>query len=75
VTLVGEADRKMLKAAIKHSGGEDKVRHRVVPPEVVEKWSEQLIALEEDVKTILQEEQEAKQVCVFHPARLHNNPS
>lgn len=64
VTLVGEADRKLLKAAIKHSGGEDKIRHRVVPPEIVEKWAETLNNLEEDVKAILQEEQEAKQVSL-----------
>jgi ATP-dependent RNA helicase DDX27 len=73
VTLVGEADRKMLKAAIKHSGGEDKVRHRVVPPEVVEKWSEQLTALEEEVKTILQEEQESKQARISLCSKLHTN--
>jgi ATP-dependent RNA helicase DDX27 len=62
VTLVGEADRKMLKMAIKHSVGEDKIRHRVVPPDAIEKWSTELENLQDEVKTILQEEQEAKQV-------------
>jgi ATP-dependent RNA helicase DDX27 len=62
VTLVGEPDRKMLKAAIKHSGGEDRVRHRVVPPEAVEKWAEQVTALEDEMKIVLDEEREAKLV-------------
>lgn len=62
VTLVGEADRKMLKAAIKHSGGDDKVRHRVVPPEAVEKWTEALSKLEDEVKAVLSEEKEVKEM-------------
>ena len=33
VTLVEEADRKLLKTAIRHSSGEDQLRHRVVPTE------------------------------------------
>ncbi|PVG04769.1 DEAD-domain-containing protein [Serendipita vermifera] len=70
VTLVGETDRKMLKMAIKHSVGEDKIRHRVVPPDAVEKWSEELENLQDEVKTILQEEQEAKQV---RPREHDNN--
>ena len=62
VTLVGEADRKMLKAAIKHSSGEDQVRHRQVPPEVVIKWSQKLESLKQDISGVLQEEKEEKQV-------------
>ena len=62
VTLVGETDRKMLKAAIKHSAGEDKVRHRVVPPETVEGWAEAIKDLEDEVKAVLQEEKEAKEL-------------
>ncbi|KAG8754348.1 nucleolar DEAD-box protein required for synthesis of 60S ribosomal subunit [Serendipita sp. 396] len=60
VTLVGEADRKMLKAAIKHGADEDKVRHRIVPPDAVEKWSTQLESLQDNVKHILEEEKESK---------------
>ncbi|KAG9055772.1 nucleolar DEAD-box protein required for synthesis of 60S ribosomal subunit [Serendipita sp. 407] len=60
VTLVGEADRKMLKAAIKHGTDEDKVRHRIVPPDAVEKWSTQLESLQDNVKHILEEEKESK---------------
>lgn len=62
VTLVGETDRRMLKAAIKHSAGEDKVRHRVVPAEAVENWAEVIKDIEVEVKAVLQEEREAKEL-------------
>ena len=63
---MGEADRKMLKAAIKHSsGGEDQIRHRQVPPEVVSKWSQKLDSLKQEISEVLQEEKEEKQVCAL----------
>lgn len=68
VTLVGEADRKMLKAAIKHGSGEDKVRHRVVPLEAVAKWYDKLNNMKDEIAEILQEEKEEKHVryhCFF----------
>ena len=53
----------MLKAAIKHSsGGEDQIRHRQVPPEVVSKWAQKLDSLKQEISEILQEEKEEKQV-------------
>ena len=62
VTLVGEADRKMLKAAIKHSAGEDQVRHRVVPPATVAKFAAKLESLKSDITEVMKEETEEKQV-------------
>ncbi|KAH7930992.1 DEAD-domain-containing protein [Leucogyrophana mollusca] len=62
VTLVGEGDRKMLKAAIKHSTGEDNIRHRVVPADVLPKWVKRVEELKEDIAIILQEEKEEKQI-------------
>lgn len=62
VTLVGEADRKMLKAAIKHSAGEDQVRHRLVPPDTVAKFVEKLESLKGEMTEIMEEEREEKQV-------------
>jgi len=62
VTLVGEADRKILKAAIKHSAGEDRVRHRVVPPDTVAKFAEKLESLKGEIAEIMKEEKEEKQV-------------
>lgn len=62
MTLVGEADRKMLKAAIKHSASSDQVRHRIIPPEVVRTWLERLEKLSDEVTEILQEEKAEKNV-------------
>ncbi|EIN13726.1 DEAD-domain-containing protein [Punctularia strigosozonata HHB-11173 SS5] len=62
VTLVGEADRKMLKAAIKHGAGDDQVRHRIVPSEAISKWSEKLELLKKEIAEVLEEEKEEKQM-------------
>ncbi|KAF9481157.1 DEAD-domain-containing protein [Pholiota conissans] len=87
VTLVGEADRKMLKAAIKHSTGEDKVRHRIVPAEIVQTWVEKLTALKDDISAILAEEKEEKhmrkaemelkkgQNMIEHEAEIYSRPA
>lgn len=64
VTLVGETDRKMLKAAIKRSSAEDQVRHRIVPTETIQTWVEKLALLKEDIAGILVEEKEEKHVGV-----------
>jgi hypothetical protein len=62
VTLVGEADRKILKAAIKHSSGDDKIRHRIIPAEVVQTWFDKIESLNSEIADILTEEKEERQV-------------
>jgi ATP-dependent RNA helicase DDX27 len=62
VTLVGEADRKVLKAAIKRATGEDQVRHRTLSPEVVAKWAKRLESLKDEIAAVLREEKEEKEV-------------
>jgi ATP-dependent RNA helicase DDX27 len=62
ITLVGEADRKVLKAAIKRAAGEDQVRHRTIAPEIVAKWSKKLESLKDEIAGVMQEEKEEKQV-------------
>ncbi|KAF8626514.1 hypothetical protein AX15_004819 [Amanita polypyramis BW_CC] len=62
VTLIGEADRKMLKVVIKYTNSEGKIRHRVVAREVVQKWSDELEGMKSDIGEILQEEKEEKQL-------------
>ncbi|KIJ21730.1 hypothetical protein PAXINDRAFT_173799 [Paxillus involutus ATCC 200175] len=62
ITLVGEGDRKMLKAAIKHSVGEDNVRHRVIPADVLARWAKKVEEVKADIVVILQEEKEEKQI-------------
>ncbi|GJJ09682.1 hypothetical protein Clacol_003906 [Clathrus columnatus] len=61
VTLVGENDRKMLKAAIKR-GGDDKIRHRVVPAEVISKWAGKLKELKDEIEAVMKEEKEEKEI-------------
>lgn len=60
MTLVGEADRKILKAAIKHSSDSDKVRHRTIPPDQVSHWSSQLANIKDEILAVLKEEKEEK---------------
>ena len=62
MTLVGEADRKMLKTAIKHAAADDRVRHRQVPPDAIAKWAEKLDNLKLEISEVMQEEKEEKQV-------------
>lgn len=64
VTLVGEADRKMLKAAIKRSSGEDQVRHRIVPADTIQTWVDKLASMKEEIAEILVEEKEEKHVRI-----------
>ena len=53
----------MLKAAIKHSSGEDQVRHRIVPTEILQNWIEKLAGFTEEIAAILKEEKEEKHAC------------
>lgn len=62
LTLVGEADRKMLKSVIKHSAGGENIRHRVVPAESAAKWSKRIADLKDEISMVLQEEKEEKQI-------------
>lgn len=62
VTLVGEADRKMLKAAVKHGASADQIRHRIVPVEAISKWSEKLDGLKGEIAEIMEEEKEERSV-------------
>lgn len=68
VSLVGEADRKVLKAAIKSinqadsNGTVSSVKHRTVPQETVEKLNKKLAGLAPKITAIMQEEKEEKMV-------------
>jgi ATP-dependent RNA helicase DDX27 len=61
---VGEADRKMLKAAIKHGASQDHVRHRIIPQEAISKWAKKLEDMKEEVAEVLREEKEEKHVSL-----------
>lgn len=53
----------MLKAAIKHAAGQDQVRHRIIPAEVVSKWVQSLEELKHDIAAVLHDEKEEREVC------------
>ncbi|KAH9969036.1 DEAD-domain-containing protein [Russula dissimulans] len=87
ITLVGEADRKVLKAAIKRAAGEDQVRHRTIPSEIVAKWSKKLESLKDEIAAVLGEEQEEKKLrqaemevkkgqnMLEHEAEIYSRPA
>lgn len=59
VTLVGEADRKMLKTVLKRSPAAQ-IRHRLVPSETVSDMASRLATLKKEVEEVLKEEKEEK---------------
>ncbi|WRT69658.1 ATP-dependent RNA helicase DRS1 [Kwoniella shivajii] len=59
ISLVGEADRKMLKAAIKQSEA-DQIRHRIIPVEAVNAMSDKLDGIKDEIEEVLKEEKEEK---------------
>ncbi|KAH8922403.1 DEAD-domain-containing protein [Atractiella rhizophila] len=61
VTLVGESDRKLVKAAIKNSSSES-VKHRTVPIATLKELSSQLAALEDEIASVLVDEKEEKEL-------------
>ena len=62
MTLVGEADRKMLKAVIKHSSDADKVKHRTLPLDHVATSVTKLAEMKGEVARVLKEEKEEKAI-------------
>jgi hypothetical protein len=72
ITLVGEADRKMLKAAIKQSSA-DQIRHRIIPNEAIIAMSENLAGLTDEIQEILHEEKEEKLVRLRDIASIYAN--
>lgn len=66
VSLVGEGDRKVLKAAVRSlnesvgNGAAASVKHRIIPQATVEKLNAKLMELAPKVAAILQQEKEEK---------------
>lgn len=61
VTLVGEADRRLLKAVLKRTPPEQ-VKHRLLASEVVQQLSQTLVSLKPEIEQILQEEKEERAI-------------
>jgi len=58
VSLIGEADRKVLKLAIKNSTSE--VKHRIIPSSVIAKYKTKINGFKDQIKEIMDEEKEEK---------------
>jgi ATP-dependent RNA helicase DDX27 len=59
--LAGEEDRKVLREAIKHAQA-NTIRHRIVPPKVIERYRQRIDELMPKVKEIIKEEKEDRLV-------------
>lgn len=62
VTLVGEAERKLLKEIVKNA--KEVPKSRVVPPGIIERYREKIESMASDIKSIVQQEKEERMVCV-----------
>ncbi|KAJ2363409.1 nucleolar DEAD-box protein required for synthesis of 60S ribosomal subunit, partial [Coemansia sp. RSA 2610] len=62
ITLVGESDRKMLKLAVKNSP-KDRIKQRVVPAEVLQKYRTKIDEVAEQVQSIYADERQEKMLA------------
>ncbi|CAH3041031.1 unnamed protein product [Pocillopora meandrina] len=62
VSLVGEKERKLLKEIVKSA--KTPVKSRIVPPEVIEKYKGKIQGLDKDLKDILKQESEEKELRI-----------
>ncbi|XP_011410512.2 PREDICTED: probable ATP-dependent RNA helicase DDX27 [Amphimedon queenslandica] len=84
VTLVGEKGRKVLKEIVK--GAKCPPKNRVIPAEVIEKYKSKISSLESEIRDILKQEEEEKQVrvaqmevtkannMIVHHDEIHSRP-
>ncbi|KMQ89020.1 putative atp-dependent rna helicase ddx27, partial [Lasius niger] len=61
VSLAGEQERSLVKEIIKQA--KNPVKNRIIPPDIIEKYSKKLQSLETDVERILQEEKNEKELA------------
>lgn len=64
ITIAAEPDRKVVKAAVKAGRAQRvKVISRVIDPLEVDKWQKQIDDMENEIKEIIQEEKEERQMA------------
>lgn len=61
VSLAGEQERSLVKEIIKRA--KNPVKNRIIPPDIIEKYNKKLQSLEPDVKKILQEEKNERELA------------
>ncbi|ORZ39187.1 P-loop containing nucleoside triphosphate hydrolase protein [Catenaria anguillulae PL171] len=62
VSLVGEADRKLLRLVIKNATSADQIKHRVIPSTVLDKYAAKVENAKDDIRAILKEEQQEREL-------------
>ncbi|PKS10377.1 hypothetical protein jhhlp_002128 [Lomentospora prolificans] len=63
-TLAAEPDRKVVRAAVKAGKAQGaKITSRVIDPAEADKWQKKIDELEDEVKEVMQEEKEEKQLA------------
>lgn len=64
MTLAAEGDRKVVKAAVRAGKAQGaKITSRIIPPGDADKWQAQIDDMEDEIKAIMQEEKEEKQLA------------
>lgn len=61
VSLVTEADRKILKEALKNT--HEAVKNRIIPPAIVQKYKNKVESFRDQIKEILEQEKEEKELA------------
>jgi ATP-dependent RNA helicase DDX27 len=61
VSLAGEQERKIVKDIIKNAV--NPVKNRIIPPEIIEKYRKKLLALEEEIVKVYDEEKAEKMLA------------
>ncbi|KAI9220268.1 P-loop containing nucleoside triphosphate hydrolase protein [Blastocladiella britannica] len=56
ISLVGEADRKLLRLVIKNATSADQIKHRVIPATVLDKYAAKVEASHDDIRAVLEDE-------------------
>ena len=61
VSLAGEQERTLVKAVIKQA--KNPVKHRIIPPDIVDKYKNKLKSFEADIEQILEEERQEREIA------------
>nr|XP_034181342.1 probable ATP-dependent RNA helicase DDX27 [Osmia lignaria] len=61
VSLAGEQERSLVKEIIKNA--KNPVKNRIIPPDIIEKYNKKLQSLEPDIKKILEEERNERELA------------
>lgn len=61
VSLAGEQERILVKEVIKQA--KNPVKHRIIPPDIIDKYNKKLKSLEDDVEKILEEERQERELA------------